>query len=187
MSETKTPTPFVCDNCDYRPTIEEVLHHNGDCPKCHDTISVFTVDAAHQLTTALDARKTAEKRAEDNAKACAEMRDWKAMVFTRLEHHCSDNNHHVRIPIEDWNAMPSFAAGRDYVPASQLDEARKALEGFNPLKQVCDLIVSAAWNLSEADMSGNSYRSGKSQIAEATKHVKPLLEALAAAEKVTKQ
>lgn len=130
MNETKTPTPFVCDNCDYRPTIEEVLHHNGDCPKCHDTISVFTVDAAHQLTAALDARKTAEKRAEDAEKACAEMRDWKAMVFTRLEHHCPDNNHHVRIPIEDWNAMPSFEAGRDYVHKSKLEAAEKACKAM---------------------------------------------------------
>ena len=53
MTPTPSQTPtglFECDNCGYKPSMDEVLLHKGDCPKCKDTVIAFTVDAAERIT-----------------------------------------------------------------------------------------------------------------------------------------
>jgi hypothetical protein len=46
---TKSPFPFECENCGHKPTPQEVIDHHGDCSKCRDTVSTYTVDAAEYI------------------------------------------------------------------------------------------------------------------------------------------
>jgi len=51
-SKPAPPSLFECSNCGYRPTTQEVWHHQGDCPKCCDTVHAFTMDVAEALLKA---------------------------------------------------------------------------------------------------------------------------------------